>query len=577
MPQVASSSVIQSVRPETPGRPAAASEDTSGAFGEILDASATSAAAPANDGNSAGNSNSAAQSRLGVETAPVSFDTGALQAAASGTVLIPATDGEAAPEVVVGTIAPGTVTPVDLAILAQTLPAGVATAPSPGVPAGKSKNPAKDAAPAEAANSDKTDGSDDAAASVVISDVPVATIATATIVAVAAPPTVTSHASTSAAVDVPGANVSPSIPAAAPQASGTPNSSPPVIGQSPAPVATLASDAAAPAGESHEPADPSSPKAPLAALESAAQQSQSPADPAAPSEVSAEPVALGAAHVAPNKTKTDPRAPRTEDPKAEGAKTSATKPENAEKANDTAHPDAKPAHPQSVSEAHAGVSAEPDTKTGIAHQPHEQPSVHASATGRVAFAAAHSDLSTPAAVAQTVTAQLGNNPSALGINLAAPLASPLQSFWQPTPQRADANDNAVPIAGVAVEIVSRAQEGLRRFEIRLDPPELGRIDVRLDVDSGGNVTSRLTVDRADTLDLLRRDAPQLERALQHAGLNTEGGLQFSLRDQNFANRDQAPRNAPTFIVPDDEQAAAEAARRGYGRLLGLGGGIDIRV
>ncbi len=36
--------------------------------------------------------------------------------------------------------------------------------------------------------------------------------------------------------------------------------------------------------------------------------------------------------------------------------------------------------------------------------------------------------------------------------------------------------------------------------------------------------------------------PQLERALQHAGLNTEGGLEFSLRDQNFANREQAPRD-----------------------------------
>ena len=139
------------------------------------------------------------------------------------------------------------------------------------------------------------------------------------------------------------------------------------------------------------------------------------------------------------------------------------------------------------------------------------------------------------------------------------------------------SDKAVPVAGVAVEIVSRAQDGLRRFDIRLDPPELGRIDVRLDVDNGGNVTSRLTVDRPETLDLLRRDAPQLERALQHAGLNTEGGLQFSLRDQNFANRQQTPQNAPTFIIPDDEPAAAEAARRGYGRLIGLGGGIDIRV
>ncbi|MGZ8388444.1 MAG: flagellar hook-length control protein FliK, partial [Rhodoplanes sp.] len=153
-------------------------------------------------------------------------------------------------------------------------------------------------------------------------------------------------------------------------------------------------------------------------------------------------------------------------------------------------------------------------------------------------------------------------------------------LWPVTALRADAAaDNPVPVAGIAVEIVARAQDGLRRFEIRLDPPELGRIDVRLDVDSSGKVTSRLMVERAETLDLLRRDAPSLERALQHAGLNTEGGLEFSLRDQNFANRDQAAREVPTtrLIVPDDESAAAEAARRGYGRLIGLGGGIDIRV
>ena len=141
-------------------------------------------------------------------------------------------------------------------------------------------------------------------------------------------------------------------------------------------------------------------------------------------------------------------------------------------------------------------------------------------------------------------------------------------------------DNAVPIAGLAVEIVARAQDGSKRFEIRLDPPELGRIDVRLDVDQAGKVTSRLVVERAETLDLLRRDAPQLERALQHAGLNTEGGLEFSLRDQSFANRDQSratARHTSRLIIPEDEAVAAEAARRGYGRMIGLGGGVDIRV
>jgi len=69
---------------------------------------------------------------------------------------------------------------------------------------------------------------------------------------------------------------------------------------------------------------------------------------------------------------------------------------------------------------------------------------------------------------------------------------------------------------LAIEIAGKAFAGKNRFEIRLDPPELGRIEVRIDVDHDGNVTSRLTVDRADTYDLLRRDAAGLERALQDA-------------------------------------------------------------
>ena len=137
---------------------------------------------------------------------------------------------------------------------------------------------------------------------------------------------------------------------------------------------------------------------------------------------------------------------------------------------------------------------------------------------------------------------------------------------------------AVPVEGLAVEIAARAQAGRNRFEIRLDPPELGRIDVRLDVDRSGHVTSRLIVERAETLDLLRRDAGELERALQQAGLKTsDNGLQFTLRDQAFAGRDdeRAP-HAARLIVPADGDAL-ESGQRGYGRMLRLGGGIDIRV
>jgi flagellar hook-length control protein FliK len=137
---------------------------------------------------------------------------------------------------------------------------------------------------------------------------------------------------------------------------------------------------------------------------------------------------------------------------------------------------------------------------------------------------------------------------------------------------------AVPLSGLAVEITAQAHAGRNHFEIRLDPPDLGRINVKLDVDSNGNVTTHLVVDRADTLDLLKRDASSLERALQQAGLKTsDNALDFSLRQHSFAEHDTPAQTGTHMIVPDDDPAPLEALRQGYGRLLGLGGGLDIRV
>jgi chemotaxis protein MotD len=158
--------------------------------------------------------------------------------------------------------------------------------------------------------------------------------------------------------------------------------------------------------------------------------------------------------------------------------------------------------------------------------------------------------------------------------LAASSAAPVTLVSQTGPQPA-----VVPPAGLAIEIAGKALAGKNRFEIRLDPPELGRIEVRLDVDRDGNVTSRLTADRADTLDLLRRDAAGLERALQDAGLKTaENGLQFTLRDQSM-NQQQAGGSSDTaqLVVQDETQPSIDVIPQNYGRLAGQGGGLDIRV
>jgi flagellar hook-length control protein FliK len=147
-----------------------------------------------------------------------------------------------------------------------------------------------------------------------------------------------------------------------------------------------------------------------------------------------------------------------------------------------------------------------------------------------------------------------------------------------TTQAAVSATQTVPVEAIAVEIASQASAGKSRFEIRLDPPELGRIDVRLDIDRDGNVTSRLVIERSDTYDLLRRDQSTLERALQQAGLKTsDNALEFSLRDQGFAQqRDADHRHGGSARIHDADIAPSEAVN-GYVRLLGLRGGIDIRV
>ncbi len=104
-----------------------------------------------------------------------------------------------------------------------------------------------------------------------------------------------------------------------------------------------------------------------------------------------------------------------------------------------------------------------------------------------------------------------------------------------SPGPASANAPHVPVSALAVHIAQQASNGARRFDIRLDPPELGRIEVRLNVSREGQVMTHMVVERAETLDLLQRDARQLERALQDAGLNTsEEDMKFSLKDQGLA-------------------------------------------
>jgi hypothetical protein len=106
---------------------------------------------------------------------------------------------------------------------------------------------------------------------------------------------------------------------------------------------------------------------------------------------------------------------------------------------------------------------------------------------------------------------------------------------------------------LALHIAARWARGESRFTIRLDPPELGRIDVNLNVSNHGHAQAVLAVEKPQTLDLLLRDAPTLERALKDAGLELGGNLSFSLKEdarQNFAHQYSPPSRTIELVTAD---------------------------
>ncbi|MDO8839305.1 MAG: flagellar hook-length control protein FliK [Parvibaculum sp.] len=134
----------------------------------------------------------------------------------------------------------------------------------------------------------------------------------------------------------------------------------------------------------------------------------------------------------------------------------------------------------------------------------------------------------------------------------------------------------LPAMAIALQIARNLQKGVNRFDIRLDPPEMGRIDVRMEVRRDGHVMAHLTVEKPETLELLQRDARALQQALNNAGLDAdENSLNFSLRDQNG---DQEGRDIAGDDRNGDGLDDAEAATTSvYNVNLSATGGIDIRV
>ena len=127
---------------------------------------------------------------------------------------------------------------------------------------------------------------------------------------------------------------------------------------------------------------------------------------------------------------------------------------------------------------------------------------------------------------------------------------------------------------VYTRIIERADGRAQRFEVRLDPAELGRVDVRIEIGADRKVHAVLAAHDSAALTDLMRGQRALERALTDAGIDlADNGVRFELasrhRSRGASQQARRRRNGRSRAAERLAQlrnrstipVSAEAARR----------------
>ena len=136
----------------------------------------------------------------------------------------------------------------------------------------------------------------------------------------------------------------------------------------------------------------------------------------------------------------------------------------------------------------------------------------------------------------------------------------------------------VVVDQIKVEI--KKAPALDKIVVKLKPRELGNIEIKVEV-ADGKMQASIQADKKETLELLQKDVKALEKALQDAGMKTEGSnsFNFSLKggDQQRADANQqhnakGNNNHAKSGEKNDSAEADNAEEKGYVRA-----GISIKV
>jgi len=150
----------------------------------------------------------------------------------------------------------------------------------------------------------------------------------------------------------------------------------------------------------------------------------------------------------------------------------------------------------------------------------------------------------------------------------SPPASPMAPA---APSGAHSNPDGTtsgPAAQIAPAVVSLVQrnDGTHQLVLHLQPAELGQVQVRIDRADGAPAKVEITVQRPETAALLLHDQPQLQHALDQAGIPQDGR---SLTIQVATPAPPAAAPAPVPAASGDMSSRTDAGSSGF-----AGGGFN---
>lgn len=185
--------------------------------------------------------------------------------------------------------------------------------------------------------------------------------------------------------------------------------------------------------------------------------------------------------------------------------------------------------PTALGEKRAGSTAKRGITPAISHP--EPTNVRDQSAQDEAAPHARAPSPTPSSIAQAADPSPEQQEAALPAALLTQTLTPVSSrpVGSPYPPAQIAQPSPVVQAqpgrigtDIGVEI-ARALNGDREdLLIRLEPRELGRIDVRLSFERDGILRAVMSAENPAALEMLRRDSADLSRALQDAGVRSDG-------------------------------------------------------